>query len=1434
MRFLSLWFCVCVWVGSSATVFADPPVARDDDIELTEGEPAIFNLFADNGNGSDFDADGDHFFLLALGRPPSTNNTQSFSGEHYFSPRGLGELSFDENGNVSIQPTYEAMGTGEASRAELEYIIQSGQTTRQALAGARTGYEAQNFVSDNQYVATIEQMAFEFDFNADGNNDIFIRISTNEPDPANDRNFFHYLVILFDVSVLADGIVDLNELTGANGTAFQFPSNGTQNARIVGDMTGDGAADIYFSRNFAYTGQFQQRLNRQDGQILLGRPDAEPGGLQVYASYGTARMALLSFEDIGLTVRDPLIGQGDINNDGLADLLVPYCRSEFNVHPAFLGIVLGSPTISGELNLFDLITNNGSSIALADDDCRMRGLGTWLEDRNGDGVNDFILPIDNADGGSTILLGYGVVGNYPSSLTLLEGPFPRAYGFTFFTENDHIVKDILSGGDFNGNGRNEFIFNSRSSEGNNFVTVLDSPSTIDFLAGVSLESSVSNGTGFTLRENGPGNHFEVFAADRVFADLNDDPFDDFLLRFQQRFDTFSRIGGGLIYGRDAPLPAAVSYENLSATGVDTLFDGPFIRDNNRCVRFFGGFGPDLNADGTDDVFDGTLSRIGGSCRFGLDGNPVGAAFEPETASADIRIAMRGVDSPIQFDDATLNVVVGMPNLRSSVTSSVSDEDLLDQLFVSAVNGDARLVGRWIPLSQGGRMQVLGSGEVYFDVYQEHRDLARNEIITEQFTATMSSTGGDSATATFTVRITGSPVVVEARPDFIVGKPGQTITGNIFSDNGAGADYSESGQAALYRAYVVRGPSRESQDFVIGERLTLNAGGELLLNADGSFEFTVPQSAGAGYPRFPVNYFIRDAQLGSASQEIAYFSTEGINDEMVEIQLNIIAPPREFPVVSSGRFECEDDCLIRRFADEQGVIQWSRRQSVDGRVLEVTDMTGPCADADYSSYICRFDLTEDTTIDMTFAYSDEGDARVFASVLPAARSMEVGGAPATIFATIANSARTVATNCLINTFSPFPMDISFQRTDAANQPIGTANELVDIPRGGLQTFVVAFEATGEIEGVDFFPQFRCSNGSVTPIRGVNSVFLSASDTPVPDILSIGATPSGDGVIRIPSVGGISFMSAAAINIGAGDPAPDGLEARLSNEATITVTADTGLANLPLTIEVCETDTQGRCLAPRSADVTTQIGDSARTFAVFVRASGDQGVAFDPANARVYLRFTDSNGVVRSVTSAAVTAPAPESGADIAGIWALTAVTGDQQIERQLIIDRQGRALMLGESASVLALRVGELADGVRSIELADPAGGPVFAGSVREGLSLHLTDVSSGRVFRGVPGQPVPASPEAGRYILTDQSGAEVGLASILADGSMTGEALGCGFAAEVGSTVLQETGFAACEASSGIVSVITRFDFDQNRYRPALVLSGLTESVFWMEAADPS
>ena len=85
------------------------------------------------------------------------------------------------------------------------------------------------------------------------------------------------------------------------------------------------------------------------------------------------------------------------------------------------------------------------------------------------------------------------------------------------------------------------------------------------------------------------------------------------------------------------------------------------------------------------------------------------------------------------------------------------------------------------------------------------------------------------------------------------------------------------------------------------------------------------------------------------------------------------------------------------------------------------------------------------------------------------------------------------------------------------------------------------------------------------------------------------------------------------------------------ASITASANTGTANLPVSARLCQTNpTTGACLATPASTVTTTIAANATP--TFV--TGSATVADSPGVNRVFVQFTDTSGVLRGETSVAV--------------------------------------------------------------------------------------------------------------------------------------------------------------------------------------------------------
>ena len=112
------------------------------------------------------------------------------------------------------------------------------------------------------------------------------------------------------------------------------------------------------------------------------------------------------------------------------------------------------------------------------------------------------------------------------------------------------------------------------------------------------------------------------------------------------------------------------------------------------------------------------------------------------------------------------------------------------------------------------------------------------------------------------------------------------------------------------------------------------------------------------------------------------------------------------------------------------------------------------------------------------------------------------------------------------------------------------------------------------------------------------------------------------MSIPGPTGIGAFAVATVNVGASAP--------------ITVTADTGSAQLPLTLTLCQTNpATGQCINPPTpaSSVTTQIdANQTPTFAVFAQAAAP--IAFSPGVNRVHVRFKTQAGGTVGATSVAV--------------------------------------------------------------------------------------------------------------------------------------------------------------------------------------------------------
>lgn len=264
----------------------------------------------------------------------------------------------------------------------------------------------------------------------------------------------------------------------------------------------------------------------------------------------------------------------------------------------------------------------------------------------------------------------------------------------------------------------------------------------------------------------------------------------------------------------------------------------------------------------------------------------------------------------------------------------------------------------------------------------------------------------------------------------------------------------------------------------------------------------------------------------------------------------------------------------------------------------------------------------------------GDAgtTIAAATLPAGRASRTGAA-VTGFMTILNTGAATAKGCHVRAAQFSDYTTFFQATDpATNLPVGAIDAPFDIAPGAGRTLVFSVESQGTFLGEPDLSStplnVECANatGAVTGGLANTFAFTSIYSFAPADMISIGVTPSGDGILNVPS-GGQAF-AIATVNIG----------------ASATVTARpvyarpfSDPAGDVFTASICETNpSNGQCLAPPAASVSfTAAPNVVHTFTAFVQRPAN-APAFSPAERRMLVEFRQDSpeGFISSGSSTPV--------------------------------------------------------------------------------------------------------------------------------------------------------------------------------------------------------
>ncbi|MGG7565377.1 Ig-like domain-containing protein [Rhodovulum sp. DZ06] len=248
----------------------------------------------------------------------------------------------------------------------------------------------------------------------------------------------------------------------------------------------------------------------------------------------------------------------------------------------------------------------------------------------------------------------------------------------------------------------------------------------------------------------------------------------------------------------------------------------------------------------------------------------------DTATATVTIT--GQDTPPDAVDDT-GLSVGEDAVLAGIDVRANDTDAetaTADLAITEIDGSAASVGVPVTLASGARVTLNADGTLDYNPNGAYQGLAQGASVVETFTYTIEDETGGTDTATVSITVNGSNDDPDARNDFRGTNEDLAFSGDLFANNGAGADSDVDGEGFTITA--VNGSAA-----AVGTPISVGAGGLVTVRADGTFDFN-PNGA---YEHLAngesvvetFTYTITDDH-GATDGATVYFTVTGVNDQPV--------------------------------------------------------------------------------------------------------------------------------------------------------------------------------------------------------------------------------------------------------------------------------------------------------------------------------------------------------------------------------------------------------------------------------------------------------------------------------------------------------------------------------------------------------------------------
>ncbi len=299
------------------------------------------------------------------------------------------------------------------------------------------------------------------DVNGDGIDDILVEAPLADG-PGNDRPNAGEAYVIFGSAAL-EPTIDI--ALGEQGLTLSGAEEGDRLGAdlATGDANGDGVQDILVG-SFLADGPENARYQGGEAYLIFGTPSLSGARDMAQGEHDLALIAAEADDQLGYR-----LAMGDLNNDGIDDLIVAAFRADVPGNAREDGgelyVIFGSPSLSGVLDFASAPPNVTVTAADEEDDL---GAAVASGDVNGDGIDDLLIGAPRADGPDNGRKGAGeayVVFGSPS----LEGSFDVALAEQDVTilgadAGDRLGTSLASG-DLDGDGVEDIILGAERGDG---------------------------------------------------------------------------------------------------------------------------------------------------------------------------------------------------------------------------------------------------------------------------------------------------------------------------------------------------------------------------------------------------------------------------------------------------------------------------------------------------------------------------------------------------------------------------------------------------------------------------------------------------------------------------------------------------------------------------------------------------------------------------------------------------------------------------------------------------------------------------------------------------------------------------------------------------------------------------------------------------------